>query len=282
MPSYNLINHITPLLSDADLNYLADCEREIKRSYKGSFIRVFSTLNRKLSIDTQKQLVTIPQSDETAANTPLIVVNWSVVRLIRVWLLSLIEDEEEEYVRFINSLFAYSDMNELEALYSSLSILKHPKAWIERCKEGVRSNIGLVQEAVVENNKYPFLHLDEVAWNQLVLKAFFTGKNILNIYGLFERNNKALAESIIDYIYERDSANRNIHPILWLLAEDHLPTRAVEVLLNSYDSCSEKIEASILRHVLSKHADFLPATVKEEVSAEGTPLEEILEAYKNR
>lgn len=282
MPSYNLINHITTFLSDDDQSYLAACEEEIKTSYKRSFIRVFSTLNRKLSIDAQKQVVTISESDETVLNTNLIVVDWTVVRLVRVWLLSLIEDQQEEYVRFINDLFSYSEMNELEALYSSLSILKYPEDWVERCKEGVRSNIGLVQEAVIENNKYPFQYLDEAAWNQLILKAFFTGKNILNIYGLFERNNKALAESVIDYIYERDSANRNIHPVLWLLAEDYLSTRTVEILLKSYDSSSDKLEASILRHVLSKHAEFLPVTVKEEISAERTPLEEILKAYKNR
>ncbi|VTP90775.1 EboA domain-containing protein [Sphingobacterium daejeonense] len=52
------------------------------------------------------------------------------------------------------------------------------------------------------------------AWNQLVLKSFFTGKEIKEIYGLYDRNNENLSNSIVDYIYERDSAKREINPML--------------------------------------------------------------------
>lgn len=279
MPNCKLLDPISHLLSNDDRNYLIDCEREIKNSYKKSFIRIFSTLNRKMSSAIQTAVISEPQTESTKTES-LIIENWSAVQLIRVWLISLIDDEEEEYGKFINNLFSYSDMHELAALYASLPILKYPENWIGRCQEGVRSNIGLVQEAVIEHNKYPYLYLDESSWNQLVLKAFFTDKNVLNIYGLFERNNQTLAESVVDYIYERYSAKREIHPILWLLAEKFLPDRAVDILSESYEKCSDDSESFILRHVLSQYITLPSTDAREDVS--GNSLEEVLKSYKKR
>ncbi len=88
----------------------------------------------------------------------------------------------------------------------------------------------------MEQNKFPATYLNEEAWNQMILKSFFTGKDIKKIYGLYDRNNIHLANSIVDYIYERDSANREIHPMLWVLAKDHLPPRAKEILKQQNNS----------------------------------------------
>jgi hypothetical protein len=94
----------------------------------------------------------------------------------------------------------------------------------------------------MERNKYPALYLEEEAWNQLVLKSFFTGKEIKEIYGLYDRNNENLSNSIVDYIYERDSAKREINPMLWELAKDHLPPRAVEILKQQNKTSPELLE----------------------------------------
>ena len=63
-------------------------------------------------------------------------------------------------------------MNELVALYSALPLLAYPEAWVHRCTEGIRSNIGPVLEAIMIANPYPSENLSEAAWNQVVLKAF--------------------------------------------------------------------------------------------------------------
>ncbi len=224
-------------LSPEERDYLEKSEKEIIKNYSNSFVRIFSSLGRKLSSSKDK-LVSMDQLDDN----PLIIDNWSILRLTRVWLLSLIQDQQEPYFTFIEKLFNYADMQELEALYSSLNIFEFPKIWIERCKEGIRSNIGLVQEAIMEQNKFPATYLSEEAWNQMVLKSFFTGKDIKKIYGLDKRNNIALQNSIVDYIYERDSAKREIHPMLWELAKDNLPDRAVEILSQQSNVSPQLVE----------------------------------------
>ncbi|WP_156306088.1 EboA domain-containing protein [Sphingobacterium endophyticum] len=233
----NVRNTLFELLTAEDKSYLVECEQSIAENYSSSFVKFFSSLSRKLNTSKDK-LVSMVQEDDN----PLIVEHWTVLRLARVYLLSLIQDQQEPYFTFLEKLFNYSDMQELVALYSALNIYQFPKIWIDRCQEGIRNNIGPVQEAIMEQNKFPANYLSEEAWNQLVLKSFFTGKDIKKIYGLYERNNVNLANSIVDYIYERDSAKREIHPMLWELAKDHLPPRAVEILKQQKNLSPELLE----------------------------------------
>jgi hypothetical protein len=143
---------------------------------------------------------------------------WTTDRLSRVYLLmKLNSSNEEHYIRIIEELFKAAEMNELVALYSSLPFLAYPDVWEFRCTEGIRSNIATVLEAIMYENPYPAKYLDEPAWNQMVLKAFFTAKNVDRITGLDERGNKNLATILIDYAHERWAAHRNVDPQLWRL-----------------------------------------------------------------
>lgn len=272
------IEKVINSLTLEEQSYVLDCADKIREAYPRHFIKAFSTLRRHLSFASAERLVSVPAGE----STPLLIADWDTVRFLRVWFLSLITDEEEAYVKFVDDLFAYADMQELIALYSALPVLAYPERWVGRCQEGIRSNIGGVQEAVIEQTKYPFNHLDDEAWNQLVLKAFFTGKNILKIYGLFERNNASLASSVVDYIYERDSAKRDIHPILWHLAADQLPDRAVAILTERYAAAPDRVEAALLRYVLRKYVGELPVGMLDEGSQSDISLADALEAYKNR
>lgn len=142
--------------------------------------------------------------------------NWTIDRLCRVWLLLHIDStKKDEYSRLIENLFLAAEMNELVALYSSLPVLPYPELWRSRCAEGIRSNIGLVLEAIICNNPYPSEQLSEAAWNQLLMKAFFTDKPIHQIIGLDQRVNKELANMLSDYANERWSASRAVNPQLW-------------------------------------------------------------------
>jgi hypothetical protein len=144
--------------------------------------------------------------------------NWTIDRLSRVWLLAGFNSGDKElYFSAINRLFLSAEVNEAVALYSTLPFLAYPEIWVKRCAEGIRSNIGSVLEAIIENNPYPSANLDEAAWNQLVLKAFFTEKNISLIVGLDQRANLLLALTLVDYAKERWAAGREVHPQLWRL-----------------------------------------------------------------
>jgi hypothetical protein len=139
-------------------------------------------------------------------------------KLVRIWwLLQLPATDRDNYIRVIEGLFDAADMNEQAALYAALPLLAWPQAWIFRTTEGIRSNIGPVQEAVMLYNIYPARNLEEPAWNQLVMKAFFTDKPIHLIIGLDERANPKLAATLTDYAHERWAAGRKVHPMLWRL-----------------------------------------------------------------
>lgn len=145
---------------------------------------------------------------------------WSSDRLARVWLLMQLPDHNKEvYLHKINNLFIASEMNELIALYSALPFLSYTEEWVSRCEEGIRSNIGTVLDAIMYHNPFPAKTLTEAAWNQLVLKAFFTEKDVNQITGLKERANQALACTLNDYVEERLAAHRIVHPEIYQLIE---------------------------------------------------------------
>lgn len=142
--------------------------------------------------------------------------NWTVDKLGRLCLLLHLDpSDQERYVKTIENLFLAAEVSELAALYSSLPVLAWPELWKMRCAEGIRSNIGSALEAIMYHNPYPEKYLDQNAWNQLILKAFFTNKDISQIPGIDERANVELALTLRDYAHERWAAKRKINPFLW-------------------------------------------------------------------
>jgi hypothetical protein len=141
---------------------------------------------------------------------------YTLDRLCRIWLLLQLDStNEDEYIKTIENLFLAAEVNELVALYGALPLFAYPQKWVDRCAEGIRSNIGLVLETIICDNPYPSEYLSEAAWNQLVLKAFFTEKDIDRITGLDKRANKPLADTLCDFAHERWAASRTVPAQLW-------------------------------------------------------------------
>jgi hypothetical protein len=195
---------------------------------KGNFNTQFVLVPRK----TGKAILQISESEARQLDAIIpgfSLSGWSVDMLGRAYLLlELDETNTEEYFRKIENLFLSAEVNELVALYSALPLLAHPEMWVKRCAEGIRSNIGNVLEAIMYQNPYPQKNLDQSAWNQLVLKAFFTGKDVGRIEGIDSRANKDLAYVISDYVHERRAAGRDINPSLWRLVGPFIDARLFE------------------------------------------------------
>lgn len=177
----------------------------------------FAAIARK----TDNKIITVTANQEKQINTTLpefSITNFPLRRLCRTWiLLHVSADEQENYFNKVSGLFKNAEMNELADLYASLPAFAYPEMWIKRCAEGIRSNIGIVLDAIMYDNPYPSKYLDEAAWNQLVLKAFFADKDMNRIIGLDERANKQLASTLIDYAHERQAAKRSVNVQLWRL-----------------------------------------------------------------
>ncbi len=157
--------------------------------------------------------------------------NWTLDKLVRLCLLLHLDpSDQKKYFKTIENLFLAAEVSELVALYSFLPVFAWPDLWKLRCAEGIRSNIGLVLEAIMYHNPYPEKYLDEKAWNQLILKAFFTDKDINQIPGIDERSNSELALTLKDYAYERWAAGRKINPFLWRFTTKFLDAGLVDDL----------------------------------------------------
>lgn len=222
---------IKQYLSDEEWALLvSEAEQVVRDPTPNKVARIFATLPRKIKNGDAK--VSRGEITDVGPNEmPLIVRDWSLTRLIRVWvLMHLPPNDRSAYVKLIEQLFIYGEVEELVALYSALPLYHYPEVWHQRCAEGIRSNMGSVREAVLIDNYYPSRFLDDSSWNQLVLKGFFTDEYMLGIVGLAERNNETLAHTLIDYAYERSAAHRDVHPVLWVLVAPYINERAFALM----------------------------------------------------
>jgi len=228
-----LTNQIVRHVSDEEWGMLTDQVNQLANDPQpNTLAKVFTAIPRTIrSVDKELAITIDEMVPANSDQLPLLVKGWSLARLVRVWVLMNIPVlEQPAYVSLIDRLFKYGEMEELVALYSALPIYHHPTAWQLRCTEGIRSNMAPVRQAILLNNHYPSRFLDEGAWNQLVLKAFFTDEVIPQIIGLKTRNNKRLAAALIDYAYELYAAKRNINPFLWILVAPYLDDRAYRLM----------------------------------------------------
>lgn len=214
--------------------------------------RVFATVPRK--IKAADRLVSLGEVNGVGPNDiPLVVNNWSLARLIRVWVLMYIPPTDRAaYVKVIEQLFIYGEVEELVALYSALPIYHYPEVWHQRCAEGVRSNMGSVRQAVLIDNYYPSIYLDENSWNQLVLKGFFTDEYMPGIIGLAKRNNEALAQTLVDFAYERAAAYREVHSVLWMLVAPYINERAFALMSQRIVTSDDEEERRAIAYAFSR------------------------------
>jgi len=252
---------VTPHVSHSEWQWLVNQLDRITVDPQPSLVaRVFTAIPRNLKSADRNLRVSLPEAERLGRNgLPLLIADWSLIRLIRVWtLMQIPPSEENTYVQLIERLFTYGEMEELVALYSALPAYHFPKAWHQRCTEGIRSNMAPVRDAVILKNAYPSAYLNEGEWNQLVLKAFFTDTSIGDIVGLDGRNNERLAQALVDYAYELHAAKRPINPVLWALVAPYMDIRAYSLM----ESIIRTSESPSVRKALAQafgQSNFAPA-----------------------
>lgn len=185
----------------------------------GASARVFFTAFSAVPRYTGKKDLELTPEDLQAAETACpgwSPGHWSVAQAARTLLvLSLPHDNPEKYLQTLDRVFTTADGGELIALYQSLPLLPYPERHCSRAAEGVRSNITAVFNAVALRNPYPADYFDNIAWNQMILKAVFVGNPLDPIQGIDRRANLELARMLTDYAHERWAAKRPVTPELW-------------------------------------------------------------------
>lgn len=206
---------ISRQLAPEQLSWLQQKQQQIASDSSGrSFFVTFSVIPRfvgKENLQLEKTAV----RELVKENIYWFPQYWTIDRAVRTWLLLSFTKDNEQCFKVIEQLFKTADVKELVALYQMLPLLRDPERYRLRAAEGIRSNMTVVFNAVALRNPYPARYFDELAWNQMVLKALFVGSPLNLIQGLDRRTNPALAQMLIDYARERWAAGRSVSPELW-------------------------------------------------------------------
>src|SRR5690606_10383077 len=141
--------------------------------------------------------------------------DWSIDQAARLAFVLADGLEGEAFKTRIEQLFRTADIGELITFYRGLPLYPNPELHVARAREGARSAMQPIFEAVAHRNPYPKEQFDENAWNHMVLKALFIGSRLDPIDGLDERANPRLMRMLCDYAHERWAAGRPVTPELW-------------------------------------------------------------------
>lgn len=180
--------------------------------------------------------------------------DWPADELARVLLLTALPGDRN--LTLIDRLASTADVRETIALYKGMYFLENAADFISRVRDGLRTNITSVFDAIALDNPYPAQYLPKDAWNQMALKAMFMQRPIYRIYRIEDRKNPELAEIFLDYAEERRSAHRPVSPELWRFVADHASERARSTM-QDIAKTGTPLEQKAVRKALNSDSDTL-------------------------
>lgn len=158
-------------------------------------------------------------------------VDWSLLETLRVALVLARQDlHETSFAQTFEHFFRYADEGESSAFYRAIAFLPHGERYVWRAGEGCRTNMTSVFRAVACDNPFPVNHFNDIAWQQLLMKALFIGVPLWRIHGLDTRLSETVATMFLDYVDERTSAGRSVPADGWLLLGKHWSDRAAQAV----------------------------------------------------
>jgi hypothetical protein len=134
---------------------------------------------------------------------------WSTDEAARVLLLlATHRGDDRGFAERVDRLCATAEVSELVGVLKGFAVFPAPTLLVGRAREGVRSSMQPVFEAIACRNPYPLDYFDEAAWNQMVVKCVFMGAPIETVNGLVARRNPELIQMLADLVAERRAAGR--------------------------------------------------------------------------
>jgi hypothetical protein len=106
------------------------------------------------------------------------------------------------------------DNREKRAVVRSLALLPEPGEHVALGTMACRTSVTAVFEAICCENPFPAEFFPDGTFNQMVLKAYFTGIAVDRIMGLDRRRKPELRRMAADYASERRAAGRAVPPDL--------------------------------------------------------------------
>ncbi len=115
-----------------------------------------------------------------------------------------------EQVAWVEGLHRAGTLRERQAVLRALALLPEPTRFLPIALDACRTSTQPVFEAIACENPYPAAYFPEASFNQLVLKAVFTGVRVARILDLARRRTPELARMAADYAAERRAAGRPV------------------------------------------------------------------------
>lgn len=191
--------------------------------------------------------------------------SWSLLEVARVALVLAHPDlSQAGFSERFNRWFNYADEGELCALYRAIPLLPEPQRFVWRAAEGCRTNMKSVFMAVACDSPFPAQYFDDIAWNQMLVKALFTEIPLGRVYGLDQRLSTTLAHMVLDFMDERRSAGRDIPVDAWLCLDLSKDPRVDKFILLALDAESLKTRsAAVMGLGRAERIDILQQLLKD-------------------
>jgi hypothetical protein len=148
-----------------------------------------------------------------------------------------------------------ADRKELVTIFKSVQYLSNAADFKMEMIDGLRTNMIDVFDAISRYQSFPVRFFHQDAWNQMVLKAIFMERPLYKIQGLDKNRNQKLTDTLHDFVHERWSAGRNVHPELWRLILGFENDRLVADMVGLSGSGSELDQLAVRKALFdSEHS----------------------------
>jgi hypothetical protein len=127
---------------------------------------------------------------------------------------------EADLSALVEECYRQGDGAERQAVLRALPLLPAPERFLEIAVDACRSHIQPLFEAIACENPYPARHFPEINFNQMVLKALFTGVALARILAFEGRVTPELSRMAADFASERRAAGRSVPPDIGRLTGD--------------------------------------------------------------
>jgi hypothetical protein len=171
----------------------------------------FSGAGRRLG----RAAATLTESERDAlrgAGMEILPEAWGLDAIGRVALLvrAINQIPGESRPRLVADLYEKGELREQEAVLRALPYLPEPPSYLAVAVGACRSHAQSVFEAIACENPYPAAFFPDLNFNQMVLKAVFTGASVDRIAGLDRRITPELVRMAEGYASERRAAGRPV------------------------------------------------------------------------
>lgn len=203
----------------------------------------YSLISTKI---TSKEHAIIPSTDSDVF-LYLQIQKANIQQVTRIYLLvKVLEAGSEFFTPKVANIIQVADTGELETFLKFLILLPNPEDYKAAAVEALRTNIGIIFNAIAYNNPYPSMFFNDQQWNQMYLKTVFMQGDLSAVSNIDKRANKDLTRIISDYAHERWAASRDIDPYFWRPVSKFLDNTLLgdmKRLLDSEDSVENKAGA---------------------------------------